>query len=622
MVAKVAYEVVSEFVFDQALALASTNALTKSIEGLSKKTDDAIFGVARLGVAYAKQFVTGGAGILGILGSAIKSSEKFRTTQIELANTMISNRMTDAAGNTLQFAGAMEVAEGVLKRVSKEAKKANLMTGDLANSTKFFATVLGSKKDFEGDVFGSSIELARVSSKAGAALGLDPNNMSGQILNALGGHLSNNTLFGQRLFAESGDVLEKGGAKDIKSFNAMKVTKRVQLLTKAMDKLAGGYDVINARSKSLSQRFRALSDIFFGIDSVLKPLGDTLMKIIGPIMDEIIKQVSSKGKILGELFNKVFKTMGDSPEQLLLNISQFTSLHSDIKKTGKALMRLGFAIAFVGLTAQIGVIKTFITRLIMARGFIGAVALQFAKLSRVFQGLLGRGILARIGLAIPSFMAILFIFQILSRAAMKMKIEFFKLVDIFANRFLKQIDRLLSIISLITEPFSFVVEIFSDLLSTSILMKPAFEFVLGAFKSLNNVLEFFAVTLQGVFIFLKSMGAFIGALFGTLAAGIQNPSLFMNKDYLKSIATSGPEAFTQEMDSGIKGVVDRLLNPKTGEKTVAKTNMTANVSNTFNIKEKIEPDRIAFTLTDQLKKLSENRRSSVGRPLQSAGGSI
>ena len=141
MVAKVAFEVVSEFVFEEAVALTATNSLTKAVENLSKKTDDAIFGVARLGMAYAKNFLTGGAGFLGFMGAAIKSSEKFRSTQIELANTMLANKFSDESG-ILDFNRAMGVSETIMKNISKEAKKANLTTMELAGSAKLFANFL------------------------------------------------------------------------------------------------------------------------------------------------------------------------------------------------------------------------------------------------------------------------------------------------------------------------------------------------------------------------------------------------------------------------------------------------------------------------------------------------
>ena len=88
------FEVVSEFIIEEAVAVAATNRLTKSVQNLSETVDNAIFGATRLGLSYAQSFLTGGAGILGILGSAIQSSEKFRSSQIELANTMLANKFT------------------------------------------------------------------------------------------------------------------------------------------------------------------------------------------------------------------------------------------------------------------------------------------------------------------------------------------------------------------------------------------------------------------------------------------------------------------------------------------------------------------------------------------------
>ena len=79
--ANIAYEVVAEFVIESAAANIATNVLTNKIKQLSAEVDNAVLGATRLGIAYAKSFVTGGGGILGLIGGAIssaKSLNKFR----------------------------------------------------------------------------------------------------------------------------------------------------------------------------------------------------------------------------------------------------------------------------------------------------------------------------------------------------------------------------------------------------------------------------------------------------------------------------------------------------------------------------------------------------------------
>ena len=481
MVAKVAFEVVSEFVFEEAVALTATNSLTKAVENLSKKTDDAIFGVARLGMAYAKNFLTGGAGFLGFMGAAIKSSEKFRSTQIELANTMLANKFSDESG-ILDFNRAMGVSETIMKNISKEAKKANLTTMELAGSAKLFANFLA-PKGLAGKNMEKAVELARVSVKAGAALNIDQSSVQQQIANAIGGNLSKGTLFGSRLFAESGDVLQGDfGIGGIKEFNKAAKKVRVDALIAGLNKLAGGMDIIKARSQSLTQRMFRLRDSILGVDSILKPLGDTLTKIIGPILDMVIRQVETKGALIVTLLNSTFKRAGETPKELILNIKQLADLHGDITSAGKALRFLSVSIIILGAAAQFGAIRGFTTGLIKMRGAIGAITLRFAKFSRFFQGLLGRGLLTRFALLIPSFGALIFIFQVLSRAANKMSFQFFKLVDVFGGRFIGQIDRLMTIVGLISEPFTLAVESVSDLIGSSFLLQPAFEIALSFFK--------------------------------------------------------------------------------------------------------------------------------------------
>lgn len=621
MVAKVAFEVVSEFIFEEAVALTATNKLTGAVENLSAKTDQAIFGVARLGKAYATQFLTGGAGFLGFLATAIKSSEKFKSTQIELANTMLANRFT-VNGEVVKFNEALNISDGLLQGINKKASDFGISASALTEGTKTFANFLA-PKGLAGDNLSNAVDLARVSVKGVPALGIDQNNATQQIASGIGGQLSKQTLFGTRLFAEAGDAISEvtnGVVKDIKTFNAAKPAVRVKALIAGLNKLAGTSDIVAARSELLSSRLNRLKETIFGISSILKPFGDALIKQIGPIIDIITDQINKKGPMMVAMATNLFKRLGETPEELFLNVKRFANLNQDIQSAGKALRFLSVSIIILGTAAQIGFIRSFTVSLIKMRGVVGGAALGFAKFSRFFQGLLGGGLLQRFALLIPTFGALIAIFQILSSAADKAKVQFYKLMDVFGGRFLKQTERLSTLMGLMIEPYNLVIDIFSDLLGKSFLLPLAFDVVLYLFQKMNDALQFFAIIIQSILIVIQAVGAGIGAILGTIYAGIQNPSLFLNGDFLKSIVTNPFEAAGNQVDTGVKSVVDRLLGGESKDKAVAKNIINADIKNTFNIKEKIEPDRIAFTITDHIKKLSENRRSASGRPLISAGG--
>lgn len=351
---------------------------------------------------------------------------------------------------------------------------------------------------------------------------------------------------------------------------------RVKALIAGLDKLAGTSDIVAARSELLSSRLNRLKETIFGISSILKPFGDALMKQIGPIIDILINQINTKGPMMVATATKVFENLGKTPEQLYLNVKRFANLNQDIKSAGKALRFLSVSIIILGTAAQIGFIRSFTVGLIKMRGVTGALALRFAKFSRFFQGLLGGGLLQRFALLIPTFAALIAVFQILSSAADKAKVQFYKLLDIFGGRFLKQTERFSTLLGLIVEPYNLVIDIFSDLLGKSFLLPLAFDAVLFMFQKLNDALQFFAIVIQSILIVIQAVGAGIGAILGTITAGLQNPSLFLNGDYLKSIVTNPFEAVNNQVDTGVKSVVDRLLG-ESKDKAVAKNIINANV---------------------------------------------
>jgi hypothetical protein len=622
MVAKVAYEVVAEFVFEEAVAIAATNKMTRAVENLSKKVDQSIFGVARMGAAYLQSFAFGGGGILGLLGSAISSSEKFRNTQIELANVMISNRFKNAAGEYVQFNEAMEASVPILDKISKTARNANISTIALANSTKLYSTVLGAKSDFDGDVFGQSIDLARVQEKARAALNLDSTNMTQQILNAISGNLSKGTLFGQRIFAESGDVFKQAGVSDVKGFNALKVTKRVEILTRAMDKLAGGAEIVEARSQSLSQRLLRLRDSFVGLDSVLRPLGNTLMNVVGPALDIIIDQINTKGRHIVRLLNMFFNNFAATPEQLYLNTKQFASLHGDIAAAGKSLRFLAISIFALKGAAALGILPSGmgVAGAAMATGAagIGGVGAAMYGLFRVVKFLLPvlKFVGGIVGTVAAQFAGLVFFFQIFSRAVAKAEIQYYKLLSVFGDAFLDKLDEFSNLMGIITEPFNTVIEYWSDLIAELLVSTTVFEIVLGAFNLLNKVVFGISVAIGGINVALRALGAGLGAFFGTLFQIMENPTSLLNPETFVSPLDNMFEAMAREGNASAERLIDRLMGRSdTSAPEVKKDKMDVKVTNTFNIKEQIEPDRIAFTIDDQLRKINENRRSAVGRPL-------
>lgn len=630
--ANIVYEVAAEFIIETAAAQIATNALTQKVQGLSKTVDDAIFGAARIGAAYAKSFLTGGGGVIGILGGAINASEKFRATQIELANTIISNGLK-VNGELANFNQALSIGDQIMGDIIAKGQKFGISPDALAAQTKIFSAVLA-PKGLAGDNLSNASELARVTLKGAPALGIDNNQALTGATNAIFGQLSKNSQF-SRIFAEAGDVIKdvsKGAITDVKSFNKASGQLRLKALIAGLDKLAGSSAVVDARAKTLTARLRVIKDLFIGVGSILKPIGDQLRRIIGPILDEFASQVKTKGKLVVGLIVNFMKRIGDSPKELLLNVRQFANLSSDIEKAGSAMKTLVNAVLFANVAAI--ATQTSFAQGLLAKGGIGALLVTaISKIANPISKLLGKINLASfattlgsiavfIARLIPLFGGLIIIFQIISKAADKARMKFAEVATQMGGQFIKQFDRLTTTISLIFQPFQYMIDTFSDWLALVFDFSGIITSALDSFKTFNDIIFGFMIAFQSLFIFIKGVGAFIGDLVAALVDVIQNPSKLLSGGSLADIASSPFEAANAQIDKDVANLVNTILRPEDGEKTVAKNINYNNINNTFNIREKIEPDRIAFTMKEQLQKLSQSPTKAKSSGFKALSGAL
>ena len=91
VVATQIFRVVTEFKFEAAQALISSDLLINRVQGISNAADNALLSVERLGISFALQFTGAGGGILGILVKAITASDDFTQSQLSFATTIPVN---------------------------------------------------------------------------------------------------------------------------------------------------------------------------------------------------------------------------------------------------------------------------------------------------------------------------------------------------------------------------------------------------------------------------------------------------------------------------------------------------------------------------------------------------
>jgi len=335
------FRVVTEFVFNADQAISGAEALNTQVKKLSDAADGAIKSVSSLGIKYVMAFSGATGGILGIIGNAIKSSDKFKKTQIELANTMVSNKMK-MNGGVISFNDALTQSGFIMDGIIKKSRHFGISPDKFTSQVKFFNNMLA-PKGLSGDNLSNAQELARVSMKAAPALGVSQEQSISGIMSGISGQLSKNTQFGTRLFMESGNAIKQStGISNLKEFNKAKPEKRIKALIKGLDKLAGKADTISARADTLGSKLSQVKDLFWGVGSVLEPLGKVILPLIKDTLDIVIKYIKNDGAKIIKLISNFVKDFIKSPKEMLVSLMQLKDLSSDL---GKATTIGGMALA-------------------------------------------------------------------------------------------------------------------------------------------------------------------------------------------------------------------------------------------------------------------------------------
>lgn len=624
------FKVVTEFVFNADRALNVAESLNKQVDKLSSAADNAVNSVARMGISYAMTFSGASGGILGILGNAIKSSDKFRSTQIELANTMVSNQMT-IAGSVITFNEALIQSDLIMGKIVKKSRDFGLSPDAFTSQVKFFNNMLA-PKGLAGTNLSESIEIARVSMKAAPALGVSNEQAISGILSGISGQLSRNTQFGTRLFMESGKSIEDAtGIKNLKEFNKAKPEKRIRALIVGLDKLAGSADAVNARADTLGSRLMQMRDVFTGVGSILKPLGDVVMPLIKESLDMAIGFLKNEGAEIVKQMAIFIKGFMKGPKEMLLDLLQIKRLSSDFGTAiGIGSMALmiahaselitflnGFAMT-KGLAGFVTGIGALVTKIPLIGPMLSGVVSSFTKMfSLNLSGGLMSSVMSIGGvmLRMAGFVGILLIpLQGLSRAIERIKME--NLLDLgsLLPKVGEWMNTLKSSFMLLVSPITDMIDGWSELFYSLIRMLPFMGRGNGGLiwiiDSLVDVVRTLSIVFGALWGTIKGIIGGISAVMGSMAGG-----------KFTGLGEDFKEAFTGEFAKTMDKIRTPTLGPdgSAGKTVTNYVNQDIKMNNSF--KEVLQPDRIAFTIKEQLEKASRNKTGGGGTILN-AGSSL
>ena len=389
-IADKAFHVVTEFKFEMGSALAQSDMLHGKLGRLTQAVETLEAQLMALPQLLLRSF--GGYLTIGsLISGAINSQQKLQKASLGLAN-IISANMHAMTGDVGTFNERMMTSKQIIQDVAKTAQKFNLNESDLVYTFETIAATLA-PKGLAGENFNVAADMARGLLKSSPLLGVDPGLVQNQLREIVEGRAgANNTLF-VRLATETQafkGVLGKGGKSGgmAKTFNALPAAERVERLRTALLTFASDMDVVKNSTQLLSAMMTGIKNQIWGINSVLRPLGEVIMPVIVKAFSLLSMVIEKYVRPVALKFSQILQSMVENPERVYATIQQLKNFQSDLMMTGnvlavmelptfiQGLMKLKWA--FTGVAAVLA-LPAFAVAATRVRGVIATVTALMTK---------------------------------------------------------------------------------------------------------------------------------------------------------------------------------------------------------------------------------------------------
>lgn len=594
-----AFEVATEFRFDVGTAILNTKSLTNAVDDLSKSATSALGGLNYLASGLVAHLGFGSGGLLSVMTAAVKISEEFNFQSLMFANN-ISQNFGVLQGTIGTFNDRLRTSDMLMGNLTDQSIKMGVDTGDLASITQKLATPLAMHGKL-GTNYGNAMKMGGNLMLASEATGINPHMASESMVRALTDRMP---VVGQ-LFSRLVNTPAFKAAHISKQGQLanMDTSKKIDLLNKSLEQLGGNSEFIAHRLDKLGTQFTILKD---QVRVVLKPIGDALIAPLKLMLKQANAYLLENGKQFGEAIGKFLSSLIADPKKLFINLMQLKSLGNDFKSSFKiaeiiqSLLFLRWGLSMLGITLNGGLLFSALATL---RGWlleILAVIWRFGIIGEIF------GFLRIALVAVGELMGpVLFFFQILSRArAIAMVNDAAAWLEIgpkLAQVWVRLKDAVSAILSPLFMAIDFWAKLLAPIFEWSLIIKfllPLLNFVAWIFEKIGTVVIWLTGVLSGL------MSVIIGFMFDIV--NMKNP-------------------FSNVLGNFKDGYSDFLSkNPYPGQTStpVTKSIVTNNnhIEARFDMREQMEPDRIAFAVTQHLKKLALN--PTQGRGFSVDGGLV
>ena len=587
------FEVATEFKFEVGEAILGTNELTDSVKGLDSASQSAFSSLNYFASGLVAHLGLGSGGLLSILGAGIKLSEEFRVTSLGFVNSFSSN-MKYLSGDINTFNEKLETSGVLMDNIKDIGAKYGISSNALANMTQKLAPPLAARHKL-GENYGGGIEMAKNITISAESMGLNPTVLADSILGAMSGQGLHGKAFARLV---NTTAFRESGIKNQQALATMPVDKKIDLLNKALKDLAMDSDSLTYRMNSFDKQIISLRE---SLSPMLTMIGDAILKPMIMVLKEVNSFLQANGKKIGASISALMGNIFEDPKKLFASIYQMKSIKSDIASAFNLATIIDLFAFIVPMLMKVKFSGAIIAKFMEMKAFL----IGYADIGRYFMTVSGgwsaivsgvKYILSGLASFSLLFVGIFFLMQVFSRAK---GIAAANDIEGILRATPEAIDALVKwkkVIELLIFPFQFFVERFAQLISP--LMESTFwiNVLLPKLSGLADAL----MTLETPLLWITA-----------LANGLFNVTVGRKLGMTKDVGVV--DAFKQ----GWNDVMGK--SQINGDPTKSRQNVVYNangVNITMQFKEQLEPDRIAFSLKEQLYKAMKNQTQAKGSSLQ------
>lgn len=613
------FQVLTEFKFDATGAIAQSKVLESAVDGVSVAADRALDSLR--GLALGASAALGLGSTLGMLKAAIDVSDKFHSSVLDFS-TVIATNMQFLQGSVGTFNDRLGSTKQIMLDISKVADQMDVSQGDLFSIVKASIPQLA-PHGAAGSNFKNAINLSGQALVAGSNLGLGSTDIAAQLAQLLSGTATEGGLAGRLMGTKA-----MRGVGGVSGLNDEAFNQRLKRLSEGLKELGSDMGYVSERANSISAQLKRMKDLVLGdengMGSILKPLGDTLAPIFITTLKRVNSYIKNEGAAIVGNMSQLVKSMISTPEKMIIDLLQFKNLKSDfheatgIVKTVGVVTGVGSALAWLTGKAifaapGIGVVA----------GIMGVLASAFRRAEDPISQAIGTvikwvaaigavaGALAYFDVLLP-VLAFLFseilvplalftvLMQALSRAVAQAHVDDAKDMAEMAPHLSELFVRLKMALHNIIDPIQTVIQGWADIFEPLFRWSGWLQVMMPLLDKFVGMLELIGDVLVG------SMGVISGMITAVIG-------MIDNAMHLKNPLTDVGDNFKNGFDDYMKTHLQKM--DAGGNISNQITNIgRVEIRNDF--KETQEPDRIAFTMKEQILKAAQNPKQARGQASQ------